>query len=93
MLKAFKGIPPTHFIHEDTPKLDEIIQPKIIVQHKDSLLQSRKVLYKYLVKFKNYSFDDAQWMKKSQLKDYVLLVETYKHTHGLDEEQDKDIDV
>ena len=32
-------------------------------------------------------------MIESQLKDYVLLVETYKNTHGLDDEQDKDIDV
>ena len=83
-------------IHKDPLEFDEveeIIQPKIIIQHEDNLLQICKVLHKYLVKFKNYSFDDAQWMIKSHLKDHGLLFENYKNTHGLDEEQDKDIHV
>ena len=97
LLKNFQGTPPTDPIHEDTPKFNEVegvLQSKIIIQHQDNLLQSDKVLHKYPVKFKKYPFDDVQWMIKYQLKDYVLLViKTYKNTHGLDDERDKDIDV
>ena len=31
----------------------------------------------YLVKFKNYSFDDAKWMVEPQLKDSMDLVHLY----------------
>ena len=83
-------------MHEDPPKFDEveeILKPKIILRHEDNLLSSDKLLCKYLVKFKNYSFDDVQWMMESLLKDCVLLVENYKNTHGLDDENNKDVDV
>ena len=96
LLKKLQGTPPTNPMHENPPKLDEveeILQPKIIIQHEDNLLQSGKLLRKYLLEFKNYSFDDAQWMIESQLKDCVLLVEKYKSSHRLDDYHNKDINV
>ena len=57
-------------ILEDPPKSNEankILQPKLMLWHEDNLLQSGRVLNKYLVKFKNYAYDDAQWMMEDQL--------------------------
>ena len=63
MLKAFKRTPSRDPIHEDRTKFDEVdetLQPKLILQHEDNLLQSGKVLQKYLIKLKNYAYEDAQ---------------------------------
>ena len=94
LLKKFQGTPPTNPIHEDPPKfdeVDEIIQPKLILWHEDNLLQSGKVLRKYLVKFKSYSYDDAQWMMENQLQDCPSIIEMYIATYGLENNQDINI--
>ena len=71
---------------EDPPEFDEleeILQPESILRHEYKLLRNGKVLRKYLVKFKNYSFDDAKWMVQPQLKDSMDLVNTYNQSRGL----------
>ena len=40
-------------------ELEELLQPKATLLHEDKILQNGKVLRKYLIKFKNYSFHDA----------------------------------
>ena len=59
---------------------EEILQPEVILRHEDTLLRNGKVLRKYLVKFKNYSYDDARWMQESQLKDSMALVHGYNES-------------
>ena len=80
MLKVYKGNPPTEPLIEDPPKFDEreeILQPESVLRHEDKILCSGKVLRKYLVKSKNYSFHDAEWMVEPQLKDSMDLVHSY----------------
>ena len=77
LLKPFKGTPPTEPLEEEPPKFDELeelLQPEAILRHEDKILRNGKVLRKYLIKFKNYAFDDAKWMREPQLKDSMALV-------------------
>ena len=79
----YKGDPPTEPIVEEPPAFEgqeEILQPKSILQHEDKLLCSGKVIWRYLVKFKNYPFEDARWMQDIKLKDNVPLVDNYNRT-------------
>ena len=59
---------------------EEILQPESILWHEDKLLRSGKVIKQYLVKFKNYPFEDACWMQDIQLKDNVPLIDDYNRT-------------
>ena len=59
---------PLDFEHEE-----EILQPEVILRHEDKLLCNGKVLRKYPVKFKNYSYDDARWMQEPHLKDFFTF--------------------
>ena len=64
-------------LEEEPPEFDELeelLQPEAILRHADKILRNGKVLRKYLIKFKNYSFDDAKWMREPQLKDSMALV-------------------
>ena len=85
-LKPFKGTPPTEPLEEEPlefDELEELLQPEAILRHEDKILQNGKVLRKYLIKFKNYSFDDAKWMMKPQLKDSMALVNEYNAIHRI----------
>ena len=71
---------------EDPPKFDEreeILQPKSIIRHEDKLLRNGKILRKYLVKFKNYDFEDSRWMDEPQLKDSLAIKHSYVEENGL----------
>ena len=48
-------------------EMEEILIPKSILKHEDKLLQSGKVLQRYLVKFLYYPEEDARWMQEPQL--------------------------
>ena len=37
------------------------------------MLRSGKVIYMFLIRFKNYPLEDAQWMQETQLKDHLVL--------------------
>ena len=81
LLKHYKGEPPTEPILEDPPDIDhdeEILQPKVILRHEEKLPRSGKTLRKYLVKFKNYPYEDARWMQETQLQNSPALLESYR---------------
>ena len=61
LLKPFKGTPPTEPLEEEPPEFDELeelLQLEAILRHEDKVLRNGEVLRKYLIKFKNYSFDE-----------------------------------
>ena len=64
LLKPYKGEPPKEPIIEEPPEFDdqeEILQLESIPrQREDKVLRSGKTIHKYLVKFKNYPFEDAR---------------------------------
>ena len=83
LLKPYKGDPPTDPIVEESPNFEdhkEILYPKSILRNEDKILRSGKVIIQYLVKFKNYPFEDARWMQDIQLKDNMPLVNDYNRT-------------
>ncbi|MCO5575828.1 hypothetical protein L7F22_029633 [Adiantum nelumboides] len=66
LLKAYKGDPPQEPILDDPLEFEgheQILQPKHIIRHEDKVLHNGKVLCKYLIKFKNYPFEDANGCK------------------------------
>ena len=66
---------------EDPPEIqdqEEVLQPESILQHEDKVLKHGKVIRWYLIKFKNYPFEDARWiMQGTMLKDSMHLVNAY----------------
>ena len=63
LLKPYKEEPPNEPIIEQPPEFedqDEILQRESILCHKDKVLRSGKTIHKYLLKFKNYPFEDAR---------------------------------
>ena len=57
-----------------------MLQPESILRHEDKVLRSGKTMRRYLVKFKNYGFEDARWMQDIQLKDCQNLVNAYNQS-------------
>ncbi|MCO5560390.1 hypothetical protein L7F22_014005 [Adiantum nelumboides] len=85
-LKAYKGDPPQEPILDDSPEFEgpkELLQPKHIIRHEDMVLHNGKVLCKYLIKFKNYHFDNAKLMQEPQVKDNMSMVATYNELHKM----------
>ena len=83
LLKPYKGDPPIEPVVEEPPAFEdqeEILQPESILRHEDKILQSGKIIRRYLVKFKNYPFKDARWMQDIQLKDNMPLINDYNCT-------------
>ena len=86
LLKPYKGEPPTQPIQEEPSEFDEqeeILIPDEIVGHKDKQLRNGKVVRTYLVKFKNYPLEDAQWMQETQLKDVLALLSAYNSLYQM----------
>ncbi|MCO5546616.1 hypothetical protein L7F22_000046 [Adiantum nelumboides] len=80
LLKPYKGEPPSEAIMEDPPEVEdqeEVLQPECILRHEDKVLRHGKTIRRYLIKFKNYPFEDARWMQGIQLKDSMHLVNAY----------------
>ena len=85
-MKPYKGQPPTGPVQEDPPAFEEgeeILQPESILRHEDKVLRNGKILRKFLVKYRNYPFEDARWIQETQLQDAINLVHDYKVSHGL----------
>ena len=83
LLKPYKGEPPKEPVTKKPLEFEgqeEILQPESILRHEDKLLRSGKVIRQYLIKFKNYPFEDARWMQGIQLKDNVVLLQDYERT-------------
>ena len=67
-------------VQEDPLEVDEteeLLQPEQIIHHSERQLKSGKLHRKYLVKFKNYTTLDAQWMNEDDLKDYPDILQGY----------------
>ena len=80
LLRPFVGDPPAAFVQEDPPEVDEteeLLQPEEIIHHSERQLKSGKLHRKFLVKFKNYTTLDAQWMNEDDLKDYPDILQGY----------------
>ncbi|MCO5610975.1 hypothetical protein L7F22_065223 [Adiantum nelumboides] len=80
LLKPYKGEPPKEAIMEDPPEVEgqeEVLQPESVLRHEDKVLRNGKIIRRYLIKFKNYPFEDAKWMQGTQLKDSLHLVNAY----------------
>ncbi|MCO5605646.1 hypothetical protein L7F22_059829 [Adiantum nelumboides] len=80
LLKPYKGEPPKEAITEDPPEVEgqeEVLQPESMLRHEDKVLRNGKIIRRYLIKFKNYPFEDAKWMQGTQLKDSLHLVNAY----------------
>ncbi|MCO5588021.1 hypothetical protein L7F22_041975 [Adiantum nelumboides] len=80
LLKPYKGEPPKEAIMEDPPELEgqeEVLQPESVLRHEDKVLRNGKIIRWYLIKFKNYPFEDAKWMQGTRLKDSLHLVNAY----------------
>ncbi|MCO5576212.1 hypothetical protein L7F22_030020 [Adiantum nelumboides] len=80
LLKPYKGEPPKETIMEDPPKVEgqeEVLQPESVLRHEDKVSRNGKIIRRYLIKFKNYPFEDAKWMQGTQLKDSLHLVNAY----------------
>ncbi|MCO5592257.1 hypothetical protein L7F22_046255 [Adiantum nelumboides] len=80
LLKPYKGEPPKEAITKDPPKVEgqeEVLQPESVLRHEDKVLRNDKIIRRYLIKFKNYPFEDAKWMQGTQLKDSLHLVNAY----------------
>ena len=83
LLKPYKEEPPREQIIEDPPEMEdqeELLQPESILRHEDKVLRTGKIIRRYLIKFKNYPFEDAKWMQGVQLKDNMNLVNAYNDT-------------
>ncbi|MCO5586044.1 hypothetical protein L7F22_039982 [Adiantum nelumboides] len=80
LLKPYKGEPPKEAIMEDPPEVEgqeEVLQPESVLRHEDKVLRNDKIIQRYLIKFKNYLFEDAKWMQGTHLKDSLHLVNAY----------------
>ncbi|MCO5551955.1 hypothetical protein L7F22_005462 [Adiantum nelumboides] len=80
LLKPYKGEPPKEAIMEDPPEVEgqeEVLLPESVLRHEDKVLRNGKIIRRYLIKFKNYPFEDAKWMLGTQLKDSLHLVNAY----------------
>ncbi|MCO5579929.1 hypothetical protein L7F22_033796 [Adiantum nelumboides] len=69
-----------HAIMEDPPEVEgqeEVLQPESVLRHEDKVLRNGKIIRLYLIKFKNYPFEEAKWMQGTQLKDSLHLVNAY----------------
>ena len=86
LLKPYKCEPPNEQIQEEPPDFDEqeeILWPEKILRHEDKMLRSGKVIRRYLIRFRNYPPEDAQWMQEPQLKDHLVMLQDYKLLHNL----------
>ena len=67
LLKPYKDGPPTDPIIEEPLEFqgqEEILQPRSILKHEEKLPSYGKTIFWYLIKFRNYPFEDAQrWVQ------------------------------
>ena len=86
ILKPYKGDPPIESVQEEPPDFDEqeeILWPDEILRHEDNKLRSGKIIRRFLIRFRNYPPEDAQWMQETQLKDHSDMIQDYKLVHNL----------
>ena len=80
LLWRYVGDPPTDPIPQEPPEVEdkgEILLLEQIIHHEERQLKSRVLHRKYLVKFKNYSPLDAQWMTEKDLQSFPDILSNY----------------
>ena len=84
LLHKFKGNSPATPIIEDPPLLEddeELLVPESIVDHDLTTTRTGIEYHRYLVKYKNHSLEECQWLPASSLSPtYQHLIFAY-HTH------------
>ena len=80
LLRPYLGSPPEAPVQEDPPEVEdeeEMLQPRQIIRNRERKLKSGTLTRKYLVKFKNYSPLNAQWMTEAELQAYPDVLNSY----------------
>ncbi|MCO5569931.1 hypothetical protein L7F22_023645 [Adiantum nelumboides] len=80
LLRPYMGPSPSEPVTDELPEIEEMeetLEPEQIVHHQARHLKSRKITRKYLVKFKNYSALDAQWMTEQDLRAYSEILDGF----------------
>ncbi|MCO5603769.1 hypothetical protein L7F22_057921 [Adiantum nelumboides] len=80
LLRPYMEPPPSEPVTDELPEIEEmeeILEPEQIVHHQERHLKSGKITRKYLVKFKNCSALDAQWMTEQDLRAYPEILDGY----------------
>ena len=84
LLRKFKGDPPAVPIVEDPALLEddeELLVPHSIIDHDVTTTRTGIEYQRYLVKYKNHSIEECQWIPaKSLSPTYQYLISTY-HAH------------
>ena len=80
LLRPFRGSIPLHPIIDDPPLLEEdseILVPESILDHDQTTTRTGTVYHRYLIKYKNHSIEEAQWIPESSLSAYQALITAY----------------
>ena len=80
MFKPYTGESPQESITEESSEFEdqeEIIQWENFLWYANKVLQNGKAIQRYLIKLKNYPFEDARWIQGTQFKDNTNLVNDY----------------
>ena len=84
LLRKFKGNPPAIPIVDDPPLLEddeEMLVPESILDHDVTTTRTGTQYHRYLVKYKNHSMEECQWIPaKSLSPTYHHLISAY-HAH------------
>ena len=85
-MRKLKGSPPGVPIVEDPPLLEddeELLIPESIIDHDLTTTRTGKEYHRYLVKYKNHSLEECQWLTESSLSPaYQHLISAY-HAHTI----------
>ena len=84
LLCKFKGDPPAAPIVDNPPLLEddeEMLIPECIMDHDVTTTRTGKQYHRYLVKYKNHSMEECQWISATSLSPtYHHLISAY-HAH------------
>ena len=84
LLRKLKGDPPAVPIVEDPPLLEddeELLVPQVIIDHDVTTTRTGTQYHRYLVKYKNHSIEECQWIPAKSLRPtYQYLISAY-HAH------------
>ena len=84
LLRKFKGTPPIAPIVEDPQLLEddeELLVLESMIDHDVTTTRTGNTYHRYLVKYKNHSLEECQWLAKTSLSPtYQHLISAY-HAH------------
>ena len=84
LLKPFRDSMPITLIVEDPPFIEddaEILIPERILDHDVTTSRTGIEYHRYLIKYKNHSIEESQWIQQSSLlPTYKDLIAAYHHS-------------